>query len=119
MASKPECEIRVAGAAQIRGGTAELRDVWEATSFALERLQSAEECVDAEQQGLKSRKAPQWALPFKPTFTPQDKLAATDKVRIATETADVQFQESGNASFVASDDNFSCNIKILAKSLDI
>jgi hypothetical protein len=34
-----KCEIRVAGAAAISGSTAALRDVWEETSFALERLQ--------------------------------------------------------------------------------
>jgi hypothetical protein len=56
------------------------RDVWEETSFALERLQAAEECVDQEQSGLKSRTAPTWKLPFTPAFTPADKMSSTDKV---------------------------------------
>jgi len=75
--------ISVAGKAEISGHIAELRDAWEETAFALERLQAAEECVEAEQKGLRSRKAPKWHLPFKPTFTPADKLKAADKVRVA------------------------------------
>lgn len=58
------------------------RDVWEETSFALERLQAAEECVDQEQSGLKSRTAPTWKLPYTPAFTPADKMSSTDKVRL-------------------------------------
>ena len=40
-------------------------------------VQSAEECVEAEQAGLAARQAPQWRLPFTPEWTPADKLAAT------------------------------------------
>lgn len=76
----PTCAISVAGVSQISGGTAALRDVWEETSFALERLQSAVECVDAEQSGLKDQKAPKWVLPFTPAFTSADKMASTNKV---------------------------------------
>lgn len=75
--------ITVAGEAAVSGNTATLRDVWEETSFALERLQAAEECVDQEQSGLKSRTAPTWKLPFTPAFTPADKMSSTDKVRVA------------------------------------
>jgi phosphoribosylformylglycinamidine synthase len=66
----------------VSGSTAALRDIWEETSFALERLQSAEECVDAEQRGLKHRKAPLWHLPFIPSFTAEEKMKAADKVRV-------------------------------------
>jgi phosphoribosylformylglycinamidine synthase len=78
--SIPNCEIDVNGQQAVSGSTAALRDVWEETSFALERLQSAEECVEAEQQGLKHRKAPSWHVPFTPTFTPAEKMNAADKV---------------------------------------
>jgi hypothetical protein len=44
-------------------------------------LQAAEECVDQEQSGLKSRTAPKWALPFTPSFTPADKMSNANKVR--------------------------------------
>lgn len=39
-------------------------------------------CLNApqEQAGLKDAKAPKWVLPFTPTFTPEDKLKASDKV---------------------------------------
>lgn len=76
-------EVRVGGQPAISGTTPALRDVWEETSFALERLQAAEECVDAEQSGLKSRTAPTWVLPYTPAFTPADVMASTDKVRVA------------------------------------
>ena len=56
------------------GGTAELRDVWEEGAFHLERLQAAEECVNAEQAVQASRQAPTWILPFTPTWTPEAKL---------------------------------------------
>lgn len=57
------------------------RDVWESTSFALERLQAAEGCVAQEQAGLASRTAPKWVLPFTPSFTPADRMSNSDKVR--------------------------------------
>lgn len=45
---------------------AEWRDVWEETSFALERRQCNKDCVKQESEGLKYRSAP----PFHLTFTP-------------------------------------------------
>ena len=83
--SSAQCSISVNGQQVVSGGTAALRDIWEETSFALERLQSAEECVDAEQQGLKHRKAPSWHLPFTPSFTPEEKMKAADKVGAGVE----------------------------------
>lgn len=62
---------------------AQLRDVWEATGFRLEREQAAEETVEAERRGLAAREAPRWALPYTPTWTPDDVLAAADKPRVA------------------------------------
>ena len=74
------CEIRVDNVTHVAGETAVLRDVWEEPAFMLERLQCAEECVEAEQKLQRTREAPVWKLPFKPTFTPADKLNATEKV---------------------------------------
>lgn len=48
--------------------------MWEAGAFHLERLQAAEECVDAEQAMQASRQAPAWTLPYTPAFTPDSKL---------------------------------------------
>jgi phosphoribosylformylglycinamidine synthase len=72
-----DVSIAVAGQQQVAGTTPALRDVWEATSFQLERLQCAEECVEVEQAGLATRQAPQWRVPFTPAWTPADKLGAT------------------------------------------
>ena len=41
-----------------------LRDVWEATSFELDKLQANPECVLEEQRSLKTRKTPNWQLTF-------------------------------------------------------
>ena len=80
MTAAKQCVIKVAGTPQINDSTAALRDAWEETSFVLERLQSSEETVSAEQSGLKDRKAPVWKLPFTPAYTPEAKLQATNKV---------------------------------------
>ena len=58
----------------VTGSTVELRDVWEAGAFHLERLQAAEECVNAEQAAQAGRQAPTWTLPYTPAFTPDSKL---------------------------------------------
>ncbi|GAX81039.1 hypothetical protein CEUSTIGMA_g8474.t1 [Chlamydomonas eustigma] len=76
-------DISVDGQSQVKGSTPDLRDVWEETAFVLERMQAAEECVEAEQKLQRTRTTPKWKLPFKPTFTPAEKLASTDKVRVA------------------------------------
>lgn len=78
-----QIEIKVGGAAAVSGATVDLRDAWEETAFRLERLQCAEECVDAEQKVQRTRKAPLWRLPYTPQWTPKDKMEATDKVRVA------------------------------------
>ena len=80
MKSTKRCEISVGGKAYISDDTARLRDVWEATSFELEKLQCAEECVAEEQMGLASRTNPKWELTFTPEFTPTALLNATNKV---------------------------------------
>ena len=65
------------------GEVGQLRDVWEATAFRLEREQSAEETVEQEQRGLAGREAPLWNLPYTPTWTPYEALSASDKPRVA------------------------------------
>ena len=46
--------------------TSVLRDLWEATSFQLEKRQRNPECVVQEEEGLKSRKSPEWKLTYSP-----------------------------------------------------
>lgn len=77
------CEIRVGGAPAVGGSTAALRDVWESTSFALERLQANEDTVAEEQASLSRREGHKWHLPWTPAFTDDAALAKTDKVRVA------------------------------------
>ena len=52
-----------------------LRDIWEGTSFALERLQCNPTCVDEEQATLRHRTTPQWNIwPVKePCCVPPDR----------------------------------------------
>lgn len=61
----------------------ELHDVWEATSFQLERLQCALPCVEEEEAGMKHRKAPPYSLTFAPEPTADAILMKTDKHRVA------------------------------------
>jgi phosphoribosylformylglycinamidine synthase len=72
-----EKHVRVSigdGAASISTPLCELRDVWEATSFELEKLQCSPECVVQERASLKSRQQPLWTLTFTPgpTSPPAD-----------------------------------------------
>ena len=48
----------------------DLRDIWEETSFNLEKLQANPECVTQEAAGLRQRKEP----PYKLTFNPDEVL---------------------------------------------
>lgn len=59
--------INLNGSTILNDSMTRLRDVWEATSFQLERLQTNQACVVEEEALLKNRKAP----PYKLTFDPQ------------------------------------------------
>ena len=80
--------VRVAGEAApvVDAPMAALRDVWEATSFELEKLQANPACVAQEQAALTTRVgAPAWSLSFSPAATPAALLtaAADAKPRVA------------------------------------
>lgn len=83
VSSQPSCEITVDGNPAVSGSTAELRDVWEGTSFQLERLQAAEATVAAEQAGLPHRQASQWSIPWTPQWTEPSVLQSAHKPRVA------------------------------------
>ena len=82
--------------------TSVLRDVWEATSFQLEKRQRNPECVVQEEEGLKSRKSPEWKLTYTPEITDEKTMESTTKHKVA-----VLRQEGSNgdremvAAFVA------------------
>ena len=48
----------------------DLRDIWEATSFQLERLQINPQCAQEEEAGLRTRRAPGYKLSFEPVPLP-------------------------------------------------
>ena len=60
-----------------------LRDVWEATSFHLEKRQRNPDCVVQEEKGLRSRQAPQWKLTFTPSPTGSSIMESTTKHKVA------------------------------------
>ena len=47
-----------------------MRDIWEETSFQLEKLQANPECVQEESDGMKLRKAP----PYRVNFSTVDRI---------------------------------------------
>lgn len=60
-----------------------LRDIWEATSFHLEKRQRNPDCVAKEEAGLKSRKAPEWSLTYTPVLTNDSILSLKSKHKVA------------------------------------
>ena len=75
--------VKVDGSdAKIEGSVADFRDAWEHTSFLLERMQSSEATVAAEQTGLRDRKAPTWKLTYVPEKTDKAIMEKTDKVKV-------------------------------------
>eukprot|EP00252_Welwitschia_mirabilis_P005660 TRINITY_DN16170_c0_g1_i1.p1 TRINITY_DN16170_c0_g1~~TRINITY_DN16170_c0_g1_i1.p1 ORF type:complete len:1431 (+),score=331.63 TRINITY_DN16170_c0_g1_i1:331-4623(+) len=75
-------KISVDGNRQINEETSYLRDIWEDTSFLLERFQRLELCVQKEQDGLKHRHKPSWTLPFLPRYTEQRLLNLQSKPKV-------------------------------------
>lgn len=61
----------------------ELRDLWEATSFELEKLQCNPVCVEQEQALMKSRHAPKWELTYEPRETPAEWAEERAKYKVA------------------------------------
>jgi phosphoribosylformylglycinamidine synthase len=61
----------------------ELRQVWEETSFQLERLQMNPDCAAEEKQNIFDRQHPRYFMSFTPRETPQDILESPNKPRVA------------------------------------
>ena len=78
---------------------AALRDVWEETSFRLERLQASPATVAEEQSGLASRKAPTWRLPF--VATPPPPSAPRHRVAVIREEGTNGDREMAAALYAA------------------
>ncbi|KAI0558449.1 phosphoribosylformylglycinamidine synthase [Gracilaria domingensis] len=65
------------------GDIRDYRDVWESTSFALERQQAKTECVDMEQESLWGRRGAQYVVPYTPQPTAASVLRRKDKPKVA------------------------------------
>ncbi|UCC84421.1 MAG: phosphoribosylformylglycinamidine synthase [Gemmatimonadota bacterium] len=61
----------------------DLRDVWEETSFQLDRLQANPECVEQERLGLRERTGPKFTVAFMPRPSPAAILERKDKIPVA------------------------------------
>ncbi|GAB4108974.1 MAG: phosphoribosylformylglycinamidine synthase [Acidobacteriota bacterium] len=62
---------------------AELRDLWEETSYRLDLLQADPDCVEEERGGLSRRRPPAYHLTFQPEPTPAVILESKDRPRVA------------------------------------
>ncbi|XP_061368958.1 probable phosphoribosylformylglycinamidine synthase, chloroplastic/mitochondrial [Gastrolobium bilobum] len=79
----PVIEVKVDGVPCLKEKTTILRDMWEETSFQLEKFQRLASCVDMEREGLKHRYEPSWRLSFTPSFTDEKYMSATLKPKVA------------------------------------
>ncbi len=75
--------IRLNGQDVVNESVAALRDLWEETSFRLDRLQANPDFVDQEASGLKTRSRPPYALSFEPKLTDPALLERDRKPRVA------------------------------------
>ncbi|GLT75445.1 hypothetical protein SLA2020_471690 [Shorea laevis] len=81
--ASPMIELKVDGISYLDEKTSLLRDMWEDTSFQLEKLQRLASCVELEKEGLKFRHEPSWKLSFTPSFTDEKYMKATSKPKVA------------------------------------
>ncbi|KAL9163938.1 hypothetical protein ABFS82_06G074200 [Erythranthe guttata] len=81
--ASPTVELKIDGTVHMNEGTSVLRDLWEETSFQLEKLQRLASCVELEKEGLRSRREPSWKLSFTPTPTDEKYMTATSKPKVA------------------------------------
>lgn len=79
----PTIEVKVDEVSHLNEETSVLRDIWEATSFELEKLQRLASCVESEKEGLKTRHEPSWELSFVPSFTDEKYLSSAIKPKVA------------------------------------
>jgi phosphoribosylformylglycinamidine synthase len=80
-----EIKVVVAGECVVEGKTADLRDLWEATSFELGKFQCRPQDVKQEREVLKTQQSPPYALTYAPVQTDKALLlrVPTDKPRMA------------------------------------
>ncbi|KAL6526799.1 hypothetical protein OROGR_015889 [Orobanche gracilis] len=83
VSSSPRIELKIDSLTHLSEETSRLRDLWEETSFRLEKFQRLASCVELEREGLRSRHEPYWALTFTPTYTDEKYMSLTSKPKVA------------------------------------
>ena len=81
--AEPRIRIGVGGEEVLDEDMCVLRDLWEKTSFQLDRRQADPGCVAEEQGGLSHRKTPSWGLGFRPESTPEEIMKRPTKIPVA------------------------------------
>ncbi|XP_065059217.1 phosphoribosylformylglycinamidine synthase-like [Rhopilema esculentum] len=79
-------KVSVNGDVLVNEKMTSLRDVWEATSVQLERLQANASCVEEEETGLAARIAPQYQLSFEPReamIIDEERVAKNGRPKVA------------------------------------
>lgn len=78
-----EINIMVNGVTVLKEDMTVLREIWEETSYQLDRLQANPECVDEERKVNAGRKAPPYTITFEPDETPFEILKKEAKPKVA------------------------------------
>jgi len=81
--AEPRIQLTVGGEEVLDDDMRVLRDLWETTSFQLDRRQADPGCVAEEQGGLAHRRAPSWGLSFQPEPTSETTMIRHDKIPVA------------------------------------
>ncbi|MFC1661913.1 phosphoribosylformylglycinamidine synthase, partial [Gemmatimonadota bacterium] len=81
--SDPQVRVAVGGTTVLNEDMRDLRDLWEATSYQLDRLQANPDLVEEERRGLRERTGTTFRVPFERGFTSPTILARKKKPRVA------------------------------------
>ncbi len=76
-------EVRCSGVMVLEDDVRDLRDLWEETSFQLDKLQANPDCVEEERLGLKELNGPKLSVPFVIEATPPAILGSAEKPKVA------------------------------------
>ena len=79
----PSVRIICSGVEVLNDDVRDLRDLWECTSFEIDRLQADPMHVEQERTGLRERTGPSYAVPFAVGLTSQEWLQSAEKPRVA------------------------------------
>jgi len=80
---RPRISIKYIKQAVLKADMRELRGIWQQTSYELDKLQANPACVEAERKASFDRKGPHYELLFEPVPTPNEKMVAKNKPKVA------------------------------------